>query len=147
MRRRFSGSWAASIHPRCLSAARARLTFIGGTPISWAGPLSNWVAACDVMLGMDVDHVVPGHGPVTDKAGVGLSKRNCTSASIMRFSVVHYGVGLPVIRDTRHSLFINCIPFAMPEAGVDPLQTYQTAPGAARTHAMVEVLPLRAAAP
>ena len=46
------------------------ILFIGGTPIVWAGPLSNWVAACDLMLGMDIDTVVPGHGPVTDKAGV-----------------------------------------------------------------------------
>ena len=46
------------------------ILFIGGTPIVWAGPLSNWVAACDLMLGMDVDTVVPGHGPITDKAGV-----------------------------------------------------------------------------
>ncbi len=46
------------------------ILFINGTPIVWAGPLSNWVAACDLMLGMDVDTVVPGHGPVTDKAGV-----------------------------------------------------------------------------
>jgi len=46
------------------------ILFIGGTPIVWAGPLSNWVAACDLLLGMDVDTVVPGHGPVTDKAGV-----------------------------------------------------------------------------
>jgi len=46
------------------------ILFIGGTPIVWAGPLSNWIAACDLMLGMDVDQVVPGHGPVTDKAGV-----------------------------------------------------------------------------
>ena len=46
------------------------ILFIGGTPIVWAGPLSNWVAACDLMLGMDIDVVVPGHGPVTDKAGV-----------------------------------------------------------------------------
>jgi cyclase len=46
------------------------ILFIGGTPIVWAGPLSNWVAACDLILGMDVDVVVPGHGPVTDKAGV-----------------------------------------------------------------------------
>ena len=46
------------------------ILFIGGTPIVWAGPLSNWVAACDLMLGMDIDAVVPGHGPVTDKAGV-----------------------------------------------------------------------------
>ncbi len=46
------------------------ILFIGGTPIVWAGPLSNWVAACDLMLGMDIDVVVAGHGPITDKAGV-----------------------------------------------------------------------------
>ena len=46
------------------------ILFIGGTPIVWAGPLSNWIKACDLMLGMDVETVVPGHGPVTDKAGV-----------------------------------------------------------------------------
>jgi glyoxylase-like metal-dependent hydrolase (beta-lactamase superfamily II) len=46
------------------------ILFIGGTPIVWAGPLSNWVAACDLMLGMDVDTVVPGHGPLTDKGGI-----------------------------------------------------------------------------
>jgi cyclase len=46
------------------------ILFIGGTPIVWAGPLANWVAACDLMLGMDVEVVVPGHGPLTDKAGV-----------------------------------------------------------------------------
>jgi cyclase len=32
--------------------------------------LSNWVAACDLMLGMDVDVIVAGHGPITDKGGV-----------------------------------------------------------------------------
>jgi cyclase len=46
------------------------ILFIGGTPIVWAGPLTNWIAACDLMLGMDIDTVVPGHGPVTDKRGV-----------------------------------------------------------------------------
>jgi cyclase len=46
------------------------ILFIGGTPIVWAGPLANWVAACDLMLSMNIDVVVPGHGPVTDKAGV-----------------------------------------------------------------------------
>ncbi len=46
------------------------ILFIGGTPIVWAGPLSNWIDACDLILGMDVEAVVPGHGPVTDKAGV-----------------------------------------------------------------------------
>lgn len=46
------------------------ILFIGGTPIVWAGPLSNWIAVCDLLLGMDIDTVVPGHGPITDKAGV-----------------------------------------------------------------------------
>ena len=46
------------------------ILFIGGTPIVWAGPVSNWIEACDLMLAMDVDTVVPGHGPVTDKTGV-----------------------------------------------------------------------------
>jgi cyclase len=46
------------------------ILFIGGTPIVWAGPISNWIAACDVILGLGVDTVVPGHGPVTDAAGV-----------------------------------------------------------------------------
>ena len=46
------------------------ILFIGGTPIVWAGPLSNWVAACNLMLTLDVDTVVPGHGPLTDSAGI-----------------------------------------------------------------------------
>ncbi len=46
------------------------LLFIGGTPIIWAGPLSNWVAACDFMLDLEPEFVVPGHGPVTDTSGI-----------------------------------------------------------------------------
>ncbi len=46
------------------------ILFVGGTPIVWAGPLSNWIAACDLMLGMDVTTVVPGHGPITDRSGI-----------------------------------------------------------------------------
>lgn len=46
------------------------ILFVGGTPIVWAGPLSNWVAACDLMLELEVDTVVPGHGPVTDTNGI-----------------------------------------------------------------------------
>lgn len=46
------------------------ILFIGGTPIVWVGPLENWIAACDLICAADVDHIVPGHGPLTDKAGV-----------------------------------------------------------------------------
>ena len=46
------------------------ILFIGGAPIVWAGPLENWIAACDLINSLDLDVVVPGHGPLTDKAGV-----------------------------------------------------------------------------
>ncbi len=46
------------------------ILFIGGHPISWDGPISNWIVACDRILEWDVETIVPGHGPVTDKAGV-----------------------------------------------------------------------------
>jgi 2-keto-4-pentenoate hydratase/2-oxohepta-3-ene-1,7-dioic acid hydratase in catechol pathway/glyoxylase-like metal-dependent hydrolase (beta-lactamase superfamily II) len=46
------------------------LLFIGCTPIVWAGPISNWIAACDAMIALDAPIVVPGHGPVTDPDGI-----------------------------------------------------------------------------
>jgi glyoxylase-like metal-dependent hydrolase (beta-lactamase superfamily II) len=46
------------------------ILFIGGHPIMWTGPVANWLRACERILAMDVDVIVPGHGPVTDKRGV-----------------------------------------------------------------------------
>ena len=46
------------------------IVFLTNTPVIWAGPAENWIAALDLIVGMDVDIVVPGHGPITDKAGV-----------------------------------------------------------------------------
>ncbi|MBA4227678.1 MAG: MBL fold metallo-hydrolase [Hyphomonas sp.] len=46
------------------------ILFINGTPLMWAGPVANWIRACNEIIAMDVDVIVPGHGPVTDKAGV-----------------------------------------------------------------------------
>jgi len=46
------------------------ILFIGGHPIMWAGPTGNWLRACDRILAMDVETIVPGHGPITDKQGV-----------------------------------------------------------------------------
>ncbi|WP_404478052.1 MBL fold metallo-hydrolase [Novosphingobium sp. BL-52-GroH] len=46
------------------------ILFNEGTPIMWAGPIGNWIAACDHIDGLDVDLVVPGHGPITDKTAV-----------------------------------------------------------------------------
>jgi cyclase len=46
------------------------IIFLTNTPVIWVGPAHNWIKACDLILSMDVEIVVPGHGPVTDKEGV-----------------------------------------------------------------------------
>jgi glyoxylase-like metal-dependent hydrolase (beta-lactamase superfamily II) len=46
------------------------ILFQGGHPVIWAGPVGNWLKACDTILGWDVEIVVPGHGGITDKSGV-----------------------------------------------------------------------------
>jgi glyoxylase-like metal-dependent hydrolase (beta-lactamase superfamily II) len=46
------------------------ICFIGGTPIVWSGPVSNWIAACRLIRSLQPEVVVPGHGPITDTAGV-----------------------------------------------------------------------------
>lgn len=46
------------------------IVFHKGTPIMWAGPVENWIAACDSICALDPTVVVPGHGPVTDADGV-----------------------------------------------------------------------------
>jgi glyoxylase-like metal-dependent hydrolase (beta-lactamase superfamily II) len=43
------------------------LVFHGGHPIVWAGPIASWIAACDRLLALDAEVVVPGHGPLGDR--------------------------------------------------------------------------------
>lgn len=40
------------------------ILFNGGTPVVWAGPISNWVAACDRIIAAGWPTIVPGHGPL-----------------------------------------------------------------------------------
>jgi cyclase len=46
------------------------ILFIEGTPMMWAGPVSNWLTACDRIIELGARTIVPGHGPVTDESGV-----------------------------------------------------------------------------
>jgi cyclase len=46
------------------------LLFVGGHPVIWEGPIGNWIKACDYILGLDVDIIVPGHGPIVEKPAV-----------------------------------------------------------------------------
>lgn len=80
------------------------ILFIDGTPIMWAGPVRNWIAACDRILAMDVDVIVPGHGPITDKNGVRKVQeylRFCDREARKRFDA-----GLSV-RDAAHDIALG----------------------------------------
>jgi cyclase len=46
------------------------ILFSGAHPIAWAGPVSNWIAACERILAMHVDVIVPGHGPLAGPGDV-----------------------------------------------------------------------------
>ncbi len=46
------------------------ILFINGTPIIWDGPVANWIDACDRILGLEAEVIIPGHGPLTDSSGV-----------------------------------------------------------------------------
>ncbi|MEX2488849.1 MAG: MBL fold metallo-hydrolase [Pseudomonadales bacterium] len=46
------------------------ILFIDGTPIMWAGPVANWLRACDRIIELAPEVIVPGHGPITDISGV-----------------------------------------------------------------------------
>lgn len=46
------------------------LLFLGSTPLLWEGSLQNWIDAIDTLLALDIQTVVPGHGPVCGPEGL-----------------------------------------------------------------------------
>ena len=42
------------------------ILFNGAHPIAWAGPVSNWIAACERIEALDPLVLVPGHGPLAE---------------------------------------------------------------------------------
>jgi glyoxylase-like metal-dependent hydrolase (beta-lactamase superfamily II) len=46
------------------------LLFHGSHPVVWVGPVQNWIAACDRVIKLGVEVVVPGHGPITNLTAV-----------------------------------------------------------------------------
>lgn len=46
------------------------ILFSGAHPIAWAGPVSNWIAACERILELAPETIVPGHGPLSTTAQV-----------------------------------------------------------------------------
>ena len=54
------------------------IVFVGGHPVMWAGPVDNWIRACDHILALDVETIVPGHGPICTKDEVRALRRYFT---------------------------------------------------------------------
>jgi glyoxylase-like metal-dependent hydrolase (beta-lactamase superfamily II) len=46
------------------------ILFNGAHPIAWAGPVSNWIAACERIEALAPQTIVPGHGPLASVADV-----------------------------------------------------------------------------
>ena len=46
------------------------IVFSNGHPPAWAGPISNWIKACDLIMSWDVETIVPGHGPIVQKSAL-----------------------------------------------------------------------------
>ncbi len=75
------------------------ILFIGGHPIMWAGPVANWIEACETIAAMDVETVVPGHGPITDKRGVARVKDYLTH--VRDAARARYDAGLGALEAAR----------------------------------------------
>lgn len=50
----------------------ADMLFVGVAPIMWHGPVANWIGALSLMLSLDAQVFVPGHGPPCGRAEVEL---------------------------------------------------------------------------
>src|SRR5207237_9174787 len=44
--------------------------YVGRHPGGWAGPVSNWIKRIDLVLGMDAEVIVPGHGAIPSRQQV-----------------------------------------------------------------------------
>ena len=77
----------------------ADIVFLGNTPAIWAGPVSNWLAALDYLEALDVDIIVPGHGPITNKAGLAPVRKYLTL--VERESRLRFDQGMSVADAAR----------------------------------------------
>ncbi len=69
------------------------IVFAGGTPIVWAGPVQNWIRACDRIRALGADLLVPGHGPVS---GVEvLTAMSDYLSFVQEEASSRYGAGMP----------------------------------------------------
>jgi glyoxylase-like metal-dependent hydrolase (beta-lactamase superfamily II) len=56
--------------PHARTVFTGDIVFAEAHPAIWQGPISHYLKACEFIEKLDVDIVVPGHGPVTDMSAV-----------------------------------------------------------------------------
>jgi cyclase len=66
----------AIVHvPDCATVFTGDILIVDTTPVLWAGPVANWLSACDQIVELGARTLVPGHGPVTTDESVRDVKR------------------------------------------------------------------------
>jgi cyclase len=75
------------------------ILFINGHPLIWTGPVGNWIKACQLIMDLDVETVVPGHGPITGKQGAAAVKGYLEY--ITREARKRYDAGMPMFEAAR----------------------------------------------
>ncbi|MGK4578636.1 MBL fold metallo-hydrolase [Kitasatospora sp. HPMI-4] len=75
------------------------ILFAGCHPVIHSGPVESWIAACDLILGLDVEKIVPGHGPVVGKTGVRTFRDYLER--VRDHAVRAHQAGVPVLRAAR----------------------------------------------
>jgi len=78
------------------------ILFVGDHPIMWTGPVEGWISACERVLALGAGRIVPGHGPVTDAAGVRVFRDYLTL--VAEQATKAYAAGLPYWEAARFDL-------------------------------------------
>jgi cyclase len=71
----------------------------GAHPIAWAGPVSNWIAACERILALAPAVIVPGHGPPSEAAQV--AELKAYFEYLYEQARVHYDSGATPLQAAR----------------------------------------------
>ena len=120
------------------------ILFINGHPIIWAGPVGNWIKACQLMMDLDVDRVVPGHGPITDKKGVAALKGYLEY--VTREARRRYDAGMPVFEAAQDIALTDYSSWGESERIVANVATLYSefSGGTAKTPSMAELFTMMA---
>ncbi|WP_274910648.1 MBL fold metallo-hydrolase [Streptomyces sp. WZ-12] len=89
------------------------ILFVGGHPVIHSGPVENWISACDLILDLDVEAIVPGHGPVVGKPEVRLFRDYLEQ--VRDHAIRAHRSGLPVLQAAREMDLDGFADWADPE--------------------------------